>query len=56
MPAGTSTMWGRQPVLLAGGAGRVRIPIAYNDRPGTWRVRATDLWSGKSAEATWTIR
>ena len=55
-PAGQPVLWGRHVVLLNGGAGRVRIPVAYNDQPGTWRVRATELFSGRSHEATWAVR
>ena len=54
-PDGNSPLWGRQAVLLQGGRGEVRIPRAFNDAPGTWRVRATELFSNQTAEATWTV-
>jgi hypothetical protein len=37
------------------GAGQVQVPVAYNDLPGRWRIRATELFSGRSAEAAWQI-
>ncbi|NLB97299.1 MAG: hypothetical protein GX785_16515 [Armatimonadetes bacterium] len=54
-PEGREMLWGQQVVILENGTGRVSIPIAYNDTPGKWRVRATELFSGQSAEASWTI-
>lgn len=54
-PQNQRPLWGRQVVLLEHGAGQVQIPIAYNDLPGTWRVKVTELFSNQSAEAGWTI-
>jgi len=55
-PQGQLTAWGQQVVVLKGGSGRVRVPVAYNDPPGRWRLRATELFSHQAAEATWTVR
>jgi hypothetical protein len=54
-PAGRTPLWGRQPVLLAGGRGSVQLLPAFNDQAGTWTVRATELFSGQSAQASWTV-
>ena len=55
-PQGQRPLWGRQVVVLDRGAGRVQIPIAHNDLPGRWHVKATELFSNRSAEATWVVR
>jgi hypothetical protein len=55
-PQGVQPLWGQQIVLLERGAGQVQVPIAYNDSPGPWRIRATELFSKQSAEAVWTVR
>jgi hypothetical protein len=54
-PQGQQALWGRQVVVLSGGAGQVQVPIAHNAAPGKWTLRATELFSGKSAEAAWTV-
>jgi len=55
-PQGQRPLWGQQVVVLERGAGQVQIPIAYNDLPGKWRIRATELFSNRSADASWDIR
>jgi hypothetical protein len=55
-PAGNRPFWGRQPVLLPGGKGSITLLPAFNDQPGRWTVRATELFSGRSAEASWRLR
>ncbi len=52
-PSGAHPLWGQRVVMLPRGRGRVQFPCAYNDLPGTWRVRATELFSRQTAEATW---
>ncbi|MGD9495501.1 MAG: hypothetical protein AB7Y46_04225, partial [Armatimonadota bacterium] len=54
-PEGEEPLWGQRVVLLERGEGKAQFTIAHNDRPGQWRVRATELFSGQSAEATWTV-
>ena len=54
-PQGANLLWGRMVVITNGGAGQVQIPVAYNDAPGKWTLRATELFSNKSAEATWNV-
>ena len=55
-PDGQEMLWGRQVVLLEGGKGEVRIACAYGDKPGVWRIRATELFSNQTAEARWTVQ
>jgi hypothetical protein len=55
-PQGQPAEWASQVVVLSGGSGQVRLPIAYNDAPGQWRLRVTELFSNQSAEATWAVR
>ena len=39
-----------------GGLGSGRFRLALNDAPGRWRLVATDVVSGATAEATWRVR
>ena len=55
-PEGNSPLWGRQVVILEDGKARVPLLVAHNDRPGTWRVRVTELFTKATAEATWVVR
>lgn len=55
-PDESTPFWGRQVLLLENGTGEVVLPIAYNDAAGPWRVRATELFSKQTAEATYKIQ
>ena len=55
-PQGQRPLWGQQVLVLEHGSGRVQITVAYNDLPGPWRLRVTELFSGQSSEATWHIQ
>jgi Beta-galactosidase trimerisation domain/Beta-galactosidase len=55
-PEGARPLWGRQVVMVEGGKARVAFATPYNAQPGKWQVRATELFSNQSAEATWTVR
>ena len=54
-PDGIPAPWGSRVVLLPAGKGTLSIPIAWNDTPGDWRVRVTELFSRKTAELRWKI-
>lgn len=54
-PTGEQPLWGRYVRILQGGRAQVQLPIAYNDPAGIWRLRATELFSRQSAEATWKL-
>jgi len=55
-PNGNRPLWGRRVVVLTEGAGQVQVRVAHNDAPGRWRIVATELFSGQSAEASWTVQ
>jgi hypothetical protein len=55
-PQGQRPLWGQQVLVLEHGSGQVQIPVAYNDLPGQWRLRVTELFSSQSSEATWHIQ
>ncbi len=54
-PEGNRPLWGQQVAVIDDGSAQVRVQTADNDRPGTWRIRATELFSGRSAEAAWEV-
>lgn len=54
-PYGESTIWFRQKLWTKDGRISRTLPLAYNETPGEWKLRATDVLSGKSAEATFKI-
>ena len=45
-PAGKVVSYYSGNVLVPQGSASVRLPLALNDTPGTWRVRATDILNG----------
>jgi hypothetical protein len=55
-PTGQTMEWGGQVVILDKGRGSVQVPVAFNALPGKWRITATELFSNRSADATWKIR
>lgn len=55
-PSGDQPLWGRCVKVLTGGKAQVQVPVAYNDAPGTWRVKATEPFSRLSAEASWKVK
>ncbi|MBI3921993.1 MAG: beta-galactosidase trimerization domain-containing protein [Armatimonadetes bacterium] len=55
-PRGQPAEWSGKALVLHGATGRVQVPIAYNDSRGTWRLRATELFSNQTGEATWSVR
>ena len=55
-PDGKEAPWARQVVVLTRGTATVQVPVALNDTAGTWRLHATELFSGAGDAATWTLR
>jgi len=53
-PDGSTPPWGRQPVILKGGAGQFTFRTARNDAAGAWRIRVKELFSNQQSELTWT--
>jgi len=54
-PDGAERTHYRANVALVGGRGTVHVPLAFNDPPGRWRVRAREIISHASAEATMVV-
>jgi beta-galactosidase len=55
-PQGHKPLWGGQVVMVQGGEGQAQFKAAFNDAPGQWQVRATELFSRQSAVASWTVK
>jgi subtilisin-like proprotein convertase family protein len=54
-PDGAEARWARQVVLLENGRAAIQLPVAFNDAAGTWRLRATELFSGKEGAAKYSL-
>ena len=50
-PSGRAVLAYSGNMLVAGGAAKKSLPLALNDQPGSWKVRATDLASGQTSTA-----
>ncbi len=50
-PAGQPAPLPRPAMLIPGGRGELRLPLALDARPGAWRLTARDLASGLTATA-----
>ena len=50
MPDGGQASWFSQSVLTNSKKRDVEFPIAFNARPGTWTVKAIDLYTGQTDE------
>ncbi|OGV75313.1 MAG: hypothetical protein A3K19_18460 [Lentisphaerae bacterium RIFOXYB12_FULL_65_16] len=55
-PTGRTTEWGGQVVILDKGRGSVQVPVAFNAMPGKWQIKATELFSNRSADASWKVK
>ena len=56
LPNGQMADW-INPVVLADRKGAtVDVPVAFNDPRGTWTISATELYTGKTAEAEFEVR
>ncbi|NOY80725.1 MAG: hypothetical protein GXP31_06945 [Kiritimatiellaeota bacterium] len=55
-PDGEPARWAKQVVILEHGRATVRLPVAFNDASGTWRLRATELFSGEHTQTKWNLR
>jgi hypothetical protein len=54
-PGNEQPLWGRWVAVLKNGQAQVQVPVAFNDAPGTWRIKATEPFSKLSAEASWKV-
>ena len=48
---GPAPPWTKRRVICENGAGETYFPVALNDTPGKWRVRAKDLLTGEEGHA-----
>lgn len=55
-PAGNKPLWGRRPLVVENGKATYEVPVAFNDQPGKWTIRATELFSRQVAEASWIVK
>lgn len=55
-PGNEQPLWGRYVKVLDGGKAQVQVPVAYNDAPGQWRIKATEPFSKLSGEASWKVQ
>lgn len=53
---GTEALWIRKALVVEGGKAVIDLPVAYNDQPGTWKLRATDWFTGSIAEAAFEVK
>jgi len=54
-PDGRDAPWYSRSVIVKDGAATIELPIAYNERPGTWVVTVTDLYTDESATASFRV-
>ncbi len=55
-PNGNPRIWGNRVLILEDGVGRTAYPVAFNDMPGPWKVKAAELFSRATSEATWEVK
>ena len=55
-PKGNAPEWASDIVLLKDGKGNFDFQVALNAMPGTWKLRATELFSGIVTEKTWKVK
>jgi hypothetical protein len=55
-PKGQPAAWANRVVLLEDGVGRTTFPVAFNDAPGPWKVKASEIFSLKTAEGEWEVK
>ena len=55
-PDGSAAPWFDRGVIVENGAARLIVPIAHNERAGSWRLTATDLYTDEAASVRFQIR
>jgi len=55
-PDGSAAEWLDQVVLVSEEGAEVALPVAFNDPVGRWKVTATELYTGRAAEAQLEVR
>ena len=54
-PQGDAAPWFDRSITVGTQGAEVSIPIAHNEQAGTWKVEATDLYTGKTATSRFTV-
>jgi len=55
MPDGKPADWADTVVVTGGQGATVDVPVAYNDPKGAWTVHATELYTGVTTTATFSV-
>ena len=55
-PDGEEAMWISRAMVVEDGKASIDIPVAHNEQPGTWKLQATDWFSGAMVEAGYEVR
>jgi len=55
-PNGNAPEWTNEIVILKDGLGMFDFTVAFNAMPGTWKLRATELFSGNVTEKKWNVK
>ena len=55
-PKGNAPEWATEIVVLKDGKGKFDFQVALNALPGTWTLRATELFSGNVTEKKWKLK
>jgi len=56
LPDGSPADWVDTVVVTDKEGVAVDVPVAYNDPKGTWTVNATELYTGMTATAQFTVQ
>ena len=56
LPNGQSADWVARVALVDAQGTTVDVPVAYNDPAGTWSVSATDLYTGQTSTAQFSVK
>ena len=56
LPDGTIADWVDSPAIVDNEGATIDVPVAFNDPKGTWTVRATDLYTGKTTKTSFRVR
>jgi beta-galactosidase len=55
-PDGRRPWWLERVIILRDGVARVKLPIAHDEQPGRWTLKATELYTGQTSELSYTLK
>jgi hypothetical protein len=55
-PDGEEAMWISKAMVVENGHASIEIPIAHNELPGTWTLRAVDWFTGATVETVFEVK